>query len=453
MVDAGHAILGAGALMTLLFLWLSLRALRKKRLLQNLPTSKVQGVFIGLVELKGTAQAESPLVSTLAGRRCVLYDFSVDEHWSRTVTETYTDAQGNSRTRTRHESGWSTVASGGEMIRFYLEDETGAVLVDPRKAKTDTVEMFEQYCTPADPLYYAKGPDHAVMDSDHRRRFVENGLPLRQHLYIVGKAREREDVVAPMIAHDPDAAMFLISTRSEASVTKGYGWQAWLWGILVPIFAAAAFFALDAYHQRQPEENVAAYVLAGIGSLAAWALGWIWMVYNGLANLRQRVHQAWSLVDVQLKRRHVLIPRLVEVVKGLRDHERTVQTEVAELRSQLDATAPGEAGPDPRACVATSRMIIERYPELKTNESFMKLQDQLVETEQRIALARGYFNTIATQYNTRIQVFPDLLISKLLGLKKPVQIRFEDGRSGEALITLIDVGTGEVTFQGTSPLR
>src|SRR5208282_1587098 len=88
------------------------------------------------------------------------------------------------------------------------------------------------------------------------------------------------------------------------------------------------------------------YILAGLGVVVAGVLAWIWMVFNSLVDLRQRVRQAWSLVDVQLQRRHDLIPALVASVQGYRDYEQKLQSELAVLRSQLQATPPGFAGPD-----------------------------------------------------------------------------------------------------------
>jgi hypothetical protein len=110
----------AGMALGLLFLWGSLRLRRKRRLIDDLPTAKTQGVFIGLVELKGTAEAEAPFTAFLSSLRCVQYRYRVDEHWSRTVTETYTDKDGKTQTRTKQESGWTPVADGGETADFYL---------------------------------------------------------------------------------------------------------------------------------------------------------------------------------------------------------------------------------------------------------------------------------------------------------------------------------------------
>src|SRR6187401_1210128 len=114
-MSSGHIFLIAGiGLLALLFLWLSHHANRRRRLISALPTSQVQGVFVGLVELKGTAESECPFIAFLSEQQCVLYSWSVSEHWQRMVTETYTDSDGKSRTRTRMESGSTTVDSGGE---------------------------------------------------------------------------------------------------------------------------------------------------------------------------------------------------------------------------------------------------------------------------------------------------------------------------------------------------
>src|SRR5579863_6123958 len=147
-----------GALLAIVALIAAFQAGRKRRLIENLPTSKTTGVFIGLVELKGTAESSGPLASYLANVSCVHYQWNIEEHWSRTVTETYTDDKGNRQTRTRTESGWTQIDDGGEMIPFYLQDDCGVVLVRPDGAKIEPVRVFDETCTPASPLYYGKGP-------------------------------------------------------------------------------------------------------------------------------------------------------------------------------------------------------------------------------------------------------------------------------------------------------
>jgi len=146
------------------------------------------------------------------------------------------------------------------------------------------------------------------------------------------------------------------------------------------------------------------------------AMGWVWTVYNSLINLHHRLEQGWSQVDVQLKRRHDLIPNLVETVEGYRDHESETQKLLTELRGQAEATPPGVAGPDFKGIAPMLRVIMERYPDLKASESFLRLQQALVDAEQRIALARDYFNDIATFYNTRLGIVPDRFVAGLARL-------------------------------------
>jgi hypothetical protein len=415
----------AGGLLALLCLFFALRAVKRQRLIDNLPTSKTTGVFIGLVELKGTAEAEKPLVGYLAGQNCVYYRWNVDEHWSRTVTETYTDDKGRSQTRTRTESGWTTVASGGEETPFYVKDDCGIIQVQPARAKVEPVTTLDHTCGIGDAMYYGKGPAGAIADTEFRRRFVERAILLHAQLYVMGHARERDDIVAPEIAYDPKAEMFLISTRSEEQVSKGLRWQFWLLGLLGLALAVGGFVIRDAQLKRVLDEYVGTYILVGIAYLVAWPLGWAWMAYNSMIDLRQRVQQAWANVDVQLKRRADLIPNLVGAVQGLRDYEQKVQTEVAQLRAQLTATPPGDPGPDHQAVATMVGAVIERYPELKANTSFMNLQQNLIDTEQRVALARGYFNDIATFYNTRLQILPDRFICALGAMKPQVLMSAE----------------------------
>ncbi len=435
MSNAAVIIPVVGTILGIVFLGCSIRAGKRRRILDDTPTCKTTGVFIGMVELKGTAESDQPVRSFLAERNCVHYTWSVDEHWSRTVTETYTDSDGKTQTRTRHESGWKTVANGGEMIPFYLKDDCGAVQVVPQGAELELAEMFNETCGRTDALYYAKGPAFAVSDSDHRRRFVERGIPLHQRVYVMGQARERKDIVAAEIAQSDKASLFMISTRDESAISGGMASGFWWWGIGGLLLT---FFGIMIGTYKAGNESPVPALGGGMLFLLSWFLGWAWMVFNSVVGLRQRVKQAWSQVDVQLKRRQDLIPNLVAAVKGLRDYESKLQTEVATLRAQMTATPPGEAGADYSGIAPLLVAIEERYPELKAEESFLNLQKNLIDTEQRIALARGYFNEISSFYNTRLEVVPDRFFTALAGMKpqalllaenferQPVEVKFAE---------------------------
>jgi len=434
-------IAGIGSALALLLTWLSLHLRRRERLLHDLPTSKVSGVFIGLCEVKGSAECAQPLLAPLSEQEVVHYSFSVEERWTRIVVETYTDKDGKTQTRTRTESGWSTMDSGSERTPFYVRDDTGSLLVRPDGAKVEPEHLFSQECGPGDPLYYAKGPRESVANSDHVRRFRETGIPLGTELFIVGQAREREDLVAPEIAADKHADLFLISARGEEGVRRGYAVGSWfcLFGAVLLASAAGWMTAvrIPGYIEGSPWPGRAAAI--GLCTvLGVWGLCWVWMVYNSVVSLRQRVRQGWAQIEVELKRRHDLIPRLNTILSEQTRHERSLQEGLAALRAQAQATAPGVAGPDYDGLVPQLRAIVEDYPELGAQKGFMALHTELVRTEQRIALAREYYNSIATHYATRLERVPDRWVAALGGLR-PEPLLVAEGFERAALS--VDLGS------------
>lgn len=402
---------GLGTAFAIVALYFWVRALRLRRLLQDLPTSKTRGVFIGLVELKGTAEIEAPLTSYLAETVCVQYSWNVSEHWQRIVTYTETDKDGNTTTKTRIESGWISVASGGDASLFYLQDDTGTILIRPNGANIEGASVFSQNVTTLSPLYYGKGPGGSIPDSTGQRMFTETAIPLHAPIFIIGRARQREDIVAPEIAASPDAPLYLISTRTEDQVANGHGWIIWLTGFLILCLPGGGW-AID--RNQQGTMLPADYLPAGwfmLGSLDMILLAWLYQVFNSMTELRNRVRQAESLVDIELKRRNDLIPELVRVVEAARAHEADVNLELAHLRAEASAEQLSGITGDVRA-------IAEAYPNLMANEIFLKLQQELADTEQRIAMARDYRNDTVTYANTRTERFPEGLIAWLAGLKQ-----------------------------------
>ena len=161
-----------------------------------------------------------------------------------------------------------------------------------------------------------------------------------------------------------------------------------------------------------------------IGIAAELALLIIWTIssYNGLVGKNESVETAWSQIDNQLQRRNDLIPNLVETVKRYAAHESEVFTQVSEARSKLAgaATVADIAQADAEVTSALSRLlaIVENYPELKANENFIKLQEELAGTENRIAIARRDYNEAARSYNTSIRRFPTNIIAGMFGFER-----------------------------------
>lgn len=158
-----------------------------------------------------------------------------------------------------------------------------------------------------------------------------------------------------------------------------------------------------------------------IVAVLAGLLVWVIAIYNGLVRLRVRTDEAWSDIDVQLKRRHDLIPNLVNAVKGYAAHESGVFEKVTEARAAaLSANTAQEKGQAENALSGTLKTLFavaENYPELKANANFLQLQSELSDTENKIQASRRFYNGNVRDLNTKIQVFPDSVIAGMLGIK------------------------------------
>lgn len=399
-----------GGLLSLGWMLAAFRNYRRKRLTEALPTSRALGVFMGLVEMKGAAECEKPVRSRITEAVCVHYEWSIEEQWEREER----DSDGKTKTS----SGWTNVGKGSASVPFYVKDATGAILVQPQGAEMDGAVVCNRTCTPDDALYYGKGPAADISDSKHRRRFVEKAIRLHGPVYVVGKARERKDIVAAEIAADEHAPLFLISGRSEHEVQSSFFWRAAGWTAGGLVLLVAGLVIGDMLLERDLVARRPLYFSCAGAYLVAWILAWVWNVFNDLIGLRNRVRKGWSLIDIQLKRRHDLIPNLVRIVAALRDHERNVHEQLAALRAQAAATMPEQPWPDHMALKPALIAVQEKYPVLKAMAAFQNLQKDLVDTEERIALARDYFNNIATHFNTRIEQIPDRFVSMLTVMRR-----------------------------------
>lgn len=145
------------------------------------------------------------------------------------------------------------------------------------------------------------------------------------------------------------------------------------------------------------------------------------VTYNGLVKSRMQTQEAWSQIDVQLKRRNDLIPNLIETVKGYADYEEKTFEKITQLRTQvLTANTPNETMQASDALakqVSGLFAVAENYPDLKANASFVKLQDELTNTENKISYSRQLYNTTTANYNTKLQTFPSNILAGLFGFK------------------------------------
>ncbi len=149
---------------------------------------------------------------------------------------------------------------------------------------------------------------------------------------------------------------------------------------------------------------------------------WVFATYNSLVSLRNRVQDAWSQIDVQLKRRFDLIPNLVETIKGYTKHEsETLENVIKARNSYLSATLPeDQMKADGELTQAINKLfaLTESYPDLKANTNFTDLQNQLNETENKIAMSRQFYNDIVMQYNNKVEMVPSNIVASIFKFQK-----------------------------------
>jgi len=184
-------------------------------------------------------------------------------------------------------------------------------------------------------------------------------------------------------------------------------------------------------------------VIVGIIVLTAFIVVGI---YNGLVRSRNRVREAWSGIDVQLRRRASLIPNLVETVKGYAAHERKVFEEVTEARSRLE-----QAGDTKSAAEANNMLtgalrhlfaVAENYPDLKASQNFMDLQNELSDIEEKIAFSRQFYNSNVLSYNNRIQTFPNVVMANMFNFQPAEFFEAEEEARAEVRV---DFGAGRAS--------
>jgi LemA protein len=180
----------------------------------------------------------------------------------------------------------------------------------------------------------------------------------------------------------------------------------------------------------------AGWIVLGVAvAVALYAI----FVFNRLVRARNLVREGWSGIDVQLRRRSDLVPNLVEAVKGYAAHERALFEDIANKRSRaMEATdVPGKAAAEQQLQSSLRRLLAlaEAYPELKANQNFLALQNQLAELEDQLQMARRYYNGTVRDFNIAIQSFPEVLVARTTGFREAPFFQIDDG---EAVLPSVD---------------
>ena len=178
-----------------------------------------------------------------------------------------------------------------------------------------------------------------------------------------------------------------------------------------------------------------------VGIIIVVLVLYVWSLYNGLVTLKMHIDEAWSQIDVQLKRRADLIPNLVETVKGYAKHEKSIMTAVTDAHKAMlgaeSMTAKAKASDALSGALGKLLAIAENYPQLKANDGFIQLQKELSDTEDKVAYSRQYYNNSVMEFNTKIKLFPNSLIATNFGFtdkeffgasdadRQPVKVNFQ----------------------------
>ena len=177
-------------------------------------------------------------------------------------------------------------------------------------------------------------------------------------------------------------------------------------------------------------------VLGIVGVLLLYAI----LTFNRLVRHRNRVENAWSGIDVQLRRRYDLIPNLIETVKGYATHERELFEQVTRARTQaIEAGTVGDQAQAERQVTQSLGRLLavaEAYPQLRANENFLALQEELTATESKIAFARQFYNDQVMRFNTIIQQFPSVIIARLTGFREREFFETEEDSRGVVAVDL-----------------
>lgn len=399
------------------------RGLSRSRFISSLPTSRANGVTLGLNKLKGRATTGSPLRSPLTSQDVVYYRYSIKEQCLKSTTR---DGETDSERR------WRTIASGSDRVPFAVEDETGSIRVRPREAEFHASHSFSKTCRRDDPLYFGKGPRSAVHGSTGRRKFFEEVVARDEGVVVLGPTRVRDDAVEAEIAHDGHNSLFIISSKPEGALVSRYRAHA------VSGFASSVLLAMAGAlvytmvrHDLGPGDALARRAVAVIASggavLAAVSSMYLVTVYNGLVELKHRVERARAMLDVELRRRHDLIPRLRTLVEAAVTNE----VEVLDGISMGPSLDPGSLRRTAAAADAQTRALTralglaEGDPEVRAGANYRALLEEVGHCESRLLLGRSFFNDSVDQLDRRARSFPDRLVAAVARIPSVEPLQFD----------------------------
>lgn len=388
-----RALSAAALVGALLLLWLSIRTVKFKRLIEAVPTSSTRGLSFGLSELKAMVDVDEdhpPLRDPLQHEKCVAYDYKVEEKRGSGKNEK-----------------WRVIEHREERVPFWLDDNAGRVLVRPDGAKIE----------------YPRSHVEHLGDRRYTVRFLDTFV----NVYCLGFAGLDREQPDRLTIQQDDNSPFLISGNEEEDIVldrgaRGFAGIALVLGLF--LFATTCLFAADG--SFSPDNLILSALTVPFVLLGYLAI----LHYNDIVFLKNRVDRATANIDTILQQRHDLWPNLEKVVKASLAHEKQLLKAIAQLRNAnpTEMRAQGQTekliGFEKKVAGALQARI-EGYPDLKNNEVVQSFMSIMAETENYLALLRDSYTESVRIYNTRIQSFPDLILARLFRFAEAPQFRTE----------------------------
>jgi hypothetical protein len=378
-------IAGISVILTAVLIWAALRAIRFKRLVEFIPTSKSTGLAYGIAELFGMIEVDDKkpfLSSRYNQKKCVAYTYLVEE-----------------RRGSGKNAKWVTVEEGGEQSEFWLEDSLGRVAIDP---------------TGANIVYPEKN-----VDRDGRMKYTEHWLPPYRNVYCLGFAGIANADSDKLSIQKSDDFEYLITTQEEEDVVKSRGASGFmLTGLALGFSLVAGTVLLSSGGMLGPMDLITVSLIVPLTLMLITAI----LHYNGIIFLKNRVDKTRADIDTLLQRRHDLWPQLINTVKGFMAHEKKLMAAMGKIRSGQSnySSDPDNAAKQikyEKKVVNAVIARVEAYPDLKSNTLVQTFSKQMERTEDELALIRKGYNDSVELYNTQIEKLPDVILAKMFGFK------------------------------------
>lgn len=383
--------------------------------IERIPLMDVNEVTEGVpFSGEGVVEAENTINSPHTNTPCVYYHYVIEEY-----------------RRTGKSSTWTVTKNEVNYVPFYIKDRRGnRIKVEPKGIDKDMSEFSfpisskyfaqKQYYSEIDGTYTVRYKSLQTGFLESKKRASEYVLKPGQKVYVIGMVKKNENGEMVVVEDNDWPLIISLKTKDEYIDEFRKGESVLFWShIILSIGYTLFIISLISFGILNLLLFVPAFLI-GNGFILGSTL---FTTYNRIIELEERCKNALSTVEIELKRRAELIPQLVNVVKGYKEYESTVQKLLTEVRTHVVLSSSESKGLN---SVSSLIANIEKYPEIKASEQFKKLMTELTDTEERIAQTREFYNKTVLRYNNMISQFPTSLIALIAGKKKKDFLNFEN---------------------------